>query len=184
MPGGQLAFLADGVAAQSPGRSGSAAAAVMPRVELGGALADGVRGPLGVEQVIVLVEVEVFAHHRETQLAGEPAGSVPEPAGIGRGALVAFGVQHRGGQLGVVRPGPRVEVVAADRRPDVVDDAQLGVDVDGQALQVLDVEHLHPVPARLPHHGQGLGVPQHRRLVVELVLVVRPPGHHGDQMQP
>ena len=78
MPGGQLAALTDEVAAQSPGRSGSAAAAVMPRVELGGALADGVRGPSGVEQVIVLVlQVEVFALQRETQLTGEAAGSVP-----------------------------------------------------------------------------------------------------------
>ena len=78
MPGGQLAALTDGVAAQSPGRSGSAAAAVMPRVELGGALPDRVRGLLGVEQIIVLVEAEVFAQQRETQLTGEAAGSVPD----------------------------------------------------------------------------------------------------------
>jgi hypothetical protein len=155
----------------------------MPRIELGSALADRVRGPLGIEQIVVLVDPEVFAQHREAQLTSKPAGSVPEPAGIDRGTLVAFGVHHRGGQLGVVRPGPRVEVVAAHRCPDVVDDAQLGVHVDGQALQVLDIEHLNPVPARLPHHGQGLRVPQHRRLVVELVLVVGPPWHDGDQMQ-
>src|SRR4051794_24894648 len=104
MPGGQLASLTDGGAAQSPGRAGSAASAVMPRVELGGALADGVRGLSGIEQVTVLVEVEVFAHQREAQLTGEPAGSVPEPTGIGRSALVPFGVQHRGGQLRVMRP--------------------------------------------------------------------------------
>ena len=59
MPGRQLAALADGVAAQSPGRSGSVAAAVMPRVELGGALADGVSGPSGVEQVIVVARSSV-----------------------------------------------------------------------------------------------------------------------------
>ena len=100
----------------------------------------------GSSRLVLLVEVEVLAHQRQTQFASEPAGSVPEPARIGRGTPVAFAVQHGGGQLGVVRPGPHVEVVAADRCPHVVDDAQLGVDVDGPALQVLDVEHLDPVP--------------------------------------
>src|SRR4051812_21721424 len=123
MPGGQLAFPADGMAAQEPGRSRPVAPAVMPSVELRSALADGVRGPLGVEQVIVLVHAEVFAHHGEAQLASEPPGSIPQPAGIGGGTLVAFGVHHRSGQLRVVGPGPRVEVVAAHRRPHVVDDA-------------------------------------------------------------
>jgi hypothetical protein len=46
-----------------------------------------------------------------------------------------------------VRPGPGVEVVAADRGPDIIDDADLGVNVDRQALVILDVEDLHSLLA-------------------------------------
>ena len=60
-------------------------------------------------------------------------GGVGGVGGVGRFARVPFGVQHGGGQLRVVRPGPGVEVVAADRRPDIVDDADLGVHVDRHA---------------------------------------------------
>ena len=135
----------------------------MPRVELGGALADSVSGPSGVEQVIVLVKVEVFAQQRETQLTGEASGFVPEPTGSRRSGA---GSRSESSTAAVSSESCVqdlvVEVVATDRRPDIVDDAQLGMDVNGTALHVLDIEHLNPVPARLPHHGQGLGVSQHR----------------------
>jgi hypothetical protein len=39
----------------------------MPGVELGSALADRVRGPLGVKQIIVLVDAAAFAQHREAR---------------------------------------------------------------------------------------------------------------------
>ena len=56
-------------------------------------------------------------------------------------------VDDRAGQLGVVRPGAAVDVVRADRGPDVVDDADLGVHVDRGAGVVLDAVHGDPVAA-------------------------------------
>ena len=59
----------------------------------------------------------------------------------------AAGRASRRRQLGVVRPGPAVEVVRADRGPGVVDDAHLGVHVDGRAGAVLDAVDRDPVAA-------------------------------------
>ena len=48
-----------------------------------------------------------------------------------------------------MRPGPAIEVVAADARPDIVDDTHLGVHVHRRALVVFDIEHMHSLRARL-----------------------------------
>jgi hypothetical protein len=62
----------------------------------------------------------------------EATGTVPEAAGVGRHAEVALLVQDPDGQLGVVRPRPRVEVGAADGRH--TSSITVGVDVDRPAL--------------------------------------------------
>ncbi len=96
-----------------------------------------------------------------------------------RGSVV---VEDRRSQFRVVRPRAVVEVVAAHHRPDVVDDAQLGVHVDRPALVVLDIEDLHTVTARLAHHRHGLGLSQFR--CSGRHLLVDPAGHDRDQVQP
>jgi hypothetical protein len=53
------------VAPQEPGGSAAAASVVVPGVEFGCALPYGVGSLHRVEQVLVLVEAEVFAHHRQ-----------------------------------------------------------------------------------------------------------------------
>ena len=58
-------------------------------------------------------------------------------------------------QLGVVRPRPAVEVVRPHRRPDVVDDADLRVDVHRLPGDVLEPVDRHPVPARGPQAAHG-----------------------------
>src|SRR5487761_894181 len=53
-------------------------------------------------------------------------------------------------------PRPAVEVVGPDRGPDVVDDADLGVHVNRNSKQVLDIEDRNTVPARLEESLNGL----------------------------
>ena len=66
----------------------------------------------------------------------------------GRGlTLVERRVDDCARQLGVVGPRAAVDVVGAGDHPYVVDDADLGVDVDRRALRVLDVADAHPIAA-------------------------------------
>ena len=87
--------------------------------------------------------VEVLGGERAAQGQRVAAGAGPASAAAGRGV-----VPDRGGELGVVRPGPAVEVVRAGRRPHVVDDADLGVHVDRRAGVVLDAVDGDPVGRR------------------------------------
>ena len=78
----------------------------------------------------------------EPELAGEAPRAVAQTGGVPRLTVVEAPVEDRGGELGVVRPRPSVEVVAPHGGPHVVDHADLGVDVDRGAVVVLDVEDL------------------------------------------
>ena len=101
---------------------------------------------LGVEREVVRGDAEVLAPQPQPELAGEPSRAVAQPAGIGRLAVVGFGVHHRARQLRVVRPRPQAHVVRADDGPHVVDDADLRVHVDRRALSVHRLVHRDPVP--------------------------------------
>ena len=132
---GQRADLGRLEAAEPARRPRPDLARAVPAVEGGGAL--GVRrehaGRLdAVGHRVVGVAVEVLGGQRQPQRPG----------------VVAGGVDHDRGQLGVVGPRAPVEVVGADRRPGVVDDAGLGVHVDRRARVVLDAVDRRPGPAR------------------------------------
>jgi hypothetical protein len=49
-------------------------------------------------------------------------------------------------------PGTSIDVVRSHRRPYVIDDAHLGVNVYGGAEMVLDAIDRHPIAARVPQH--------------------------------
>ena len=71
MPDGQPALDPGDVVAQPPGGTRALAAAAVPGVELGRALAHRLGRGDRVEQVVVSVEIEVFAQHGQPQFAGE-----------------------------------------------------------------------------------------------------------------
>src|SRR6185436_14785579 len=98
--------------------------ASVPRVQVRGGLLGRLHEPSGVEEVIVVTghAVEVLAHQRQAQVAGEAAGPVAVAAGVGGHTPVTLGVEHGGRQFAVMGPGPAVEVGATDARPRVVHD--------------------------------------------------------------
>ena len=130
---------------------------------------------VGGAAVVPLVEGVGARHHRVEQLVrvlGHLVGLAPQVLGDqgaqqhpregvlgGRVVEVAAVVDHGAGDLAVAGPGTPVEVVGADAGPAVVDDAGLGVHVDGQALLVAQAEHRDAVAARLEDraHRQATG---------------------------
>ena len=123
----------------------------VPGVERVRAVAHRLEPRRGIDEVVDVARIatEVLRRQADTRVARQHPGTVTQAGGIGRSPAVAPAVDHRARQLGVVRPRAAVEVVGARRHPDVVDDADLGVHVDGRALLVLEVVHRDPIVADL-----------------------------------
>ena len=129
-----------------PGGRGPVPPDGVPVVQRAGGLAPQRRGVVEVlEPWVVGREPEVLAPERAAELAGEEPGR--GVVGVSE-AVDGGGVEDGAGQLAVGGPGPAVEVVGADGEPDVVDDADLGVDVDRRPLLVLEVEHVDAAGSR------------------------------------
>ena len=110
-----------------------------------------------------------------------PAGG---PLALGRPTLHGL-VDDGAGELGVVGPGAAVEVVGADAGPRVVDYADLGVDVHGCALVVLEAIHRDSVaagPARCSMDSDLATADEVRRLR-EPAALVGVQGDNGDEQQ-
>ena len=169
--------------AQPARRAGALPPAGVPRVQ---ALGDRPQPgePLErVDQVGVVLGVQVLAPQLQPQVAGEPPGAVAVAGRVARLALVALLVEHRAGQLAVVRPAAQVEVVAADGGPDVVDDADLGVDVHRRARVVLQVEHAHPVAPGVADGVERVLPSDEVRRARDRAALVRVARDDGDQVQ-
>ncbi len=124
----------------------------------------------------------MLGHELHPQGPGVATGSVPETAGVAGAERVVLLVDDGRGQLAVVGPGPPVDVVAADGGPDVVADADFGVDVDRRAGEVLDPADSDPVTVRRAHQGQRPGATDEVGRQGEpavLVGVVRDHGYHA-----
>ena len=83
----------------------------------------------------------------QTEITRELAAPITEAPRINRRSVVELGVEHGTGHLRIVRPRAAIQVVGTDTRPDVVDDTDLGMDVDGCAelvLEVVDADALPP----------------------------------------
>ena len=125
---------------------------------------------------------EVLAPQLEPKVPCELPSTVAKPRRINRFTLITLVVKHSARDLGVVTPRSSVEVVGPDRRPDVVDHADLGVDVDGSPLRILDVIDADALSARIE---QG----PHRLLATDLArpledsTLVEIPGHDRDDAQ-
>jgi hypothetical protein len=76
---------------------------------------------------------EVLSPERQPQRARELAASVTEAARIKRNPVVEFAVNHGARKFRVMSPRAAIQIVRPDGRPDVIDDTDLGVDVDGSA---------------------------------------------------
>ena len=75
-------------------------------------------------------QVEVLAHQPSRRSRAKRRAPSPRPPGSAGRGCPARSSRTAAAQLGVVRPRADVEVGAADRGPDVVDHAELGVHVD------------------------------------------------------
>ncbi len=118
----------------------------------------------GIEQISIIPfrPPEVLPPQLQPQVTCELASSVAEAGRIDGGARVACGVDDRAGDLGVVAPRPSIEVVRSDGGPHVVDHADLGVDVNRNAVKVLDVVDRDAVARRIEKDS-------HRMLAAHLV---------------
>jgi hypothetical protein len=109
-----------------------------------------------VKQLLVKgLRTEMLTPQRKPEFTGEDAGSVSEAA-IKRRIGMRLVVDHRAHELGIVRPRPQAEIVRADRSPDVVDHADLGVDIYRPPSLGLEVIDGHPVSAGCFHPLYGL----------------------------
>jgi hypothetical protein len=120
-----------------------------------------------VQPGVVLGQAEVLRPQRRTQPTVQ----------------LAVGVDDRAGELGVVAPRAEVEVVGADGHPLVVDDADLGVDVDRRTRVILEVEHAEPVTARLPQQVVREPLAVVHRGTAEPALVLGVARHDRDHLQ-
>ena len=126
---------------------------------------------------------EVLAGEGQPEMPGEAPRPVAEPTRVDRCALVEGLVDDGDAELGVPRPRATVEVVGSDRGPDVVDDARLGVHVDGGRLVVLDPVDGDPITTRV---GEQLerGLPADvLRVDGGRAVLVGVVGHDRDQPQ-
>src|ERR687892_2197540 len=145
------------VVTDAPPRSWTSTPVEVPLVERVGRGPPGIEGSGGIDQVgIVGRATQVLGGQAQAQLAGEDPGPVPHPRRVAGITPVKGLVEHGTAELGVVRPRAQVEVVGPDGRPYVVDDACLGVDVDGFALVVLEVVDGNPVASGPTHEPDGL----------------------------
>jgi hypothetical protein len=82
-----------------------------------------------------------------------------------------------------VRPGAQVQVVGSDGHPNVIDHAQLGVDVDRSARLILEVIDRHAVPTRRAHDPEGLLLPDPVEGPGHRAVSIGMPWQHGDHPQ-
>src|SRR5450759_3808188 len=111
------------------------------------------------------------------------ARAVTQARRVDRFPRIAYLVHHGACDLGVMAPRSAVEVVRPDRRPDVVDHADLGVHVNRNSKQVLDVEDRYAVPARLEESLNGLFPSDLVRRERHCASLVKIPGDHCNQVQ-
>src|SRR5450759_1228948 len=103
---------------------------IVPAVQRGLGLPPHRESANGIEQVGVRRGGNnVFGPELESQVACEAAGTVAEPGRVGWRPVVEAGIDDRTRDLRIMGPGTTVESVRADRDPDVVDDAHLGMTV-------------------------------------------------------
>ena len=155
----------------------------MPRPERGRGAGEGLERLHRVEEVVDVVRraAEVLAGEGQPEVPGEAPRPVAEPCRVLRRSLVEGLVEDGDAELGVPRPGAAVEVVGADRGPDVVDDAGLGVHVDGGRVVVLDPVDGYPITARVDEQLER-GLPADvLRVDRGRAVLVRVVGHDRDQ---
>ena len=98
--------------------------------------------------------------------------------------MLRGGIEDGAGEFAVRGPGAAVEVVRPAGEPGVVDDADLGVDVDGSARAVLEVEDADPVGGRPAQHRDRAELAEPARRPGERAVGVRVAGHHHDHLEP
>src|SRR5664280_1172088 len=106
----------------------------------------------------------MFRPERQPQFASELAASVTESARIERTPVIEFAINHGAREFRVMSPRTAIQIVRSDGRPYVVNNTDLGVDVNGSACFVLDVVDLDSVASSLFQDSESsrLGQPARR----------------------
>ena len=132
---------------------------------------------MGGVDVEHLGRIEAVAHRRLEATFAHLVEPVEVLGGEGEPQVAGVGlVEDDGRELGVVGPRAAAEVVRAGAGPDVVDDADLGVDVDGDAGVVLQAVRRHAVGSDVHQPADRAVTTEQLRHPVETVEV----GHQRD----
>ncbi len=174
-----------GVVGQEPAGRSVSASAVVPGLQVSRALCEGGEGGDRIEEVDVIARhaVEVFAGELQPKTSGESAGPMTVAVDDVRIPLIASVVQNRTRQLGIVSPGTSIDVVRSHRRPDVIDDTHLGVNIYGGAEMVFDAIDGHPIAARGAQHVYGLLAADEIGGFGQSAVLIGVQRYNGDQTQ-
>ena len=85
------------------------------------------------------VALQMFAPQEQSRVASQGPGAVSQSRRIGRFSAIQRVVEYGARHLRIVGPRTAVEVVGAHGEPDVVDDADLRVHVNGPSIETLEV---------------------------------------------
>src|SRR5450756_352316 len=182
-PPGQARHL---IGPQSAWRPLPGSAFGVPRIECGGGSRESGEGRPRIAQIGVVARgpVEMLAGKGQAQVPRVAAGVLPGSPWHARLARVGRGVKDSAAELGIMSPGAPVEVARADRRPHVVDDEGLGVDVYRRAVVVLDPVDGYPVTAASVQNLERQVVPDNIGRQRQPPVLIWVAGNDRDQVQP
>jgi hypothetical protein len=143
---------------QAPRRPLTARTIEMPAFQRLGRFPERRDGFGRIEQasIVAVRAAEMLTPQLQPQVSGELSGSVSKARRIEWLATIALFVDHGARDLGVVAPGPPIEIVGAHGCPDVIDHADLGVDVHRNAREVLDVVDRDTITTRIEKNAYRL----------------------------
>src|ERR1019366_8726962 len=113
----------------------------------------------------------------------ELAASVTESARMKRNSVIEFAINYGARKFRVMSPRSAVQIVRSDGPPNVVDNTNLGVDVNGSVDFVLDIVDPDAIAASLLHDGEGARLGESARRPRPLTVLVGITRNDADDLQ-